>query len=84
MGLSACGYNPEMATSLAELHRQVDALEAQIPAWLEAHPDAGDFWPAFAGVADLIEDHAEHHSAEICARIHELADRARDQLQSAE
>ena len=43
----------------AELTDLLDALEAAMPALVRDNPDAADFWPAFAGQADVIEDSAE-------------------------
>lgn len=72
-----------MTPPLAELQRQVDLLEAEVPRWLEEHPDPADFWPLFAGVADDIEDSAGEHCREISERIHAIADAARAQLDAA-
>lgn len=77
------GYHPGMTVPLAELHHQVDLLEAKVPQWLEDHPDPADFWPLFAGVADAIEDSAGEHCREISERIHAIADTARAQLDAA-
>lgn len=41
-----------------ELEQALDALEARIPRLQAEHPDDGDFWSAFAGESDLIEDGA--------------------------
>ena len=43
----------------AELTTLIDALEAAMPALVRDNPDPADFWPAFAGHADVIEDSAE-------------------------
>lgn len=42
----------------AELAHLLDALEQALPALVSDHPDPADFWPAFAGQADVIEDAA--------------------------
>ena len=42
----------------AELAALLDALEQAMPAMVSDHPDPADFWPAFAGQADGIEDAA--------------------------
>lgn len=47
----------------------LDALEAQLPALIEANPDPGDFWMAFAGEADVIEDRAGEHLGQVSERI---------------
>lgn len=41
-----------------ELTAMLARLEAALPDMVAMHPDASDFWPAFAGVADIIEDSA--------------------------
>lgn len=43
----------------AELTTLLDALAAAMPALVRDNPDPADFWPAFAGQADVIEDCAE-------------------------
>ena len=63
-----------MSVPLAELHRQVDLLEAHVPVWLEEHPVPADFWPLFTGVADEIEDQAGEQCHEVSERIHAIAD----------
>ena len=72
-----------MTPPLAELNRQVDLLEAEVSRWLEEFPDPADFWPLFAGVADVIEDLAGPHSLEIGDRIQAIADAARAKLDAA-
>lgn len=69
-----------MNAPLAELHHQVDLLAFHVPTWLQENPDPADFWPLFAGVADLIEDEAGEHCREISERIHDIADGARAAL----
>ena len=76
-------YHPPMSPPLAELQRQVDLLEAEVPGWLAEDPDPAVFWPLFAGVADVIEDQAGEHGQEISERIHAIADAARAQLDAA-
>ena len=71
-----------MTVPLTELHRQVDLLEADVPRWLEEYPDPADFWPLFAGAADVIEDLAGEHCREIGDRIQAIADAARVQLEA--
>ena len=72
-----------MSMSLTKLHQQVDLLAFQVPIWLRENPEPADFWPLFAGVADLIEDEAGEHCHEISERIHAIADAARAQLDAA-
>jgi len=64
-----------MATpTLAQLKAQLDALEARIPHLLVEHPDPADFWPAFAGEADLIADNAGQLRELAEKRIQSMAD----------
>lgn len=56
-------------THIDELTRQLDALEAALPAMIEDNPDPGAFWSTFAGQADLIEDQAGEHAAMAGERI---------------
>ena len=44
---------------------RVDALAEQLPQLIADYPDEGDFWAAFAGVADSIEDDAGEISDDI-------------------
>lgn len=53
----------------AQLTAQLDALEADLPRMIQAHPDPGDFWCEFAGTADIIEDHAGDHCQYVSDRI---------------
>ncbi|PJL44188.1 hypothetical protein ERT44_18990 [Stenotrophomonas sp. MA5] len=69
-----------MALPLAELLEKLNALEAELPSLIQAYPDPADFWPAFAGLADLIEDEAGLHSDEVAGRIDALL--ARHNLRS--
>ncbi len=56
-------------TTEADLIQQLDALEAQLPQMIRDHPDDGDFWCAFAGEADAIEDNAGDHGPLVIERI---------------
>lgn len=59
-----------MALSRPELEQRLNALEKQMPALLEANPDDADFWPAFAGIAEDIEESASAADSEfVRARI---------------
>ncbi|MBB1060440.1 hypothetical protein [Marilutibacter spongiae] len=49
--------NANPYASLDDLLERCDALEAQLPALRAEYPEEGDFWSAFAGIADeIIED----------------------------
>lgn len=41
-----------------ELQTLLDELDKSMPALKKDNPDEADFWPAFAGMADLILDGA--------------------------
>jgi hypothetical protein len=47
-----------MAMTRAELGRMLAALDTVMPAIIREHQDEGDFWSAFAGEADCIQDEA--------------------------
>jgi hypothetical protein len=47
-----------MSLSRSELTLKLKALEDAMPALLAAHPEDADFWPAFAGEAEAIEEAA--------------------------
>ena len=63
-------------TNLDALIAQLDELEAELPILVVAHPNEGEFWAAFAGQADLIEDEAGPHTEEVQARIDAMLARA--------
>lgn len=48
----------------AQLQKALNRIEAYLPSLLDAHPDPADFWPAFAGEADVILDGAPSHEQE--------------------
>lgn len=52
-----------------ELGRRLSDLEAELPAMIAAYPEEGEFWMAFAGEADVIEDQAGEHAALVNERI---------------
>ena len=52
-----------------DLADRLDALEARLPQIIEDHPDPGDFWMAFAGEADAIEDSAGRHARYVANRV---------------
>ena len=56
-------------TDRHQLTAMLDALEARLPAMLAAYRTEGEFWMAFAGEADLIEDQAGEHAAMVQQRI---------------
>jgi hypothetical protein len=56
-------------TLLIELERRLVALETQLPAMITAYGTDGEFWMAFAGEADLIEDQAGEHAVMVAERI---------------
>jgi len=57
---------------LDTLNRQLDELEAGLPDLIAQCPSDADFWPAFAGQADRIEDHAGDHAPWVHARIQKM------------
>lgn len=59
-------------TSLDQLTAMLDALEAKLPDLLAAYPSHGDFWMAFAGEADAIEDQAGEHVGVVNQRINAM------------
>ena len=61
-----------MPLDLPELTRRLDALEASLPALIAANPSPADFWPAFAGEADLLEDEAGEHGAFVAGRVRDM------------
>ncbi len=60
-----------MPTPIDQLHAQLSTLNSAIPQLLAEHPEPAEFWPAFAGMADVIEDGAG-----------KLADYASEQIQA--
>jgi hypothetical protein len=45
-----------MPKTLAELQQMLDALDAAMPGFLQQHSLEDDFWAAFSGVVDEIDD----------------------------
>jgi hypothetical protein len=45
----------------ADLQKALNRIEAYLPGLLDAHPDPADFWPVFAGEADVILNVAPPH-----------------------
>lgn len=62
-------------TTFDQLTTLLDALEAKLPDLLAAYPADGDFWMAFAGEADVIEDQAGDHIKHVNRRINEMLGR---------
>lgn len=52
-----------------DLATRLDALEAALPQLIADHPNPADFWPAFAGESDVIEDMAGEHCVQVSRRI---------------
>jgi len=50
-------------TNRDDLQKALNRIEGHLPGLLDAHTDASDFWPAFAGEADAVLEGApaEHH-----------------------
>ena len=48
---------------------QLDAVAGALPLLLTECPDPADFWPAFAGMTDVIEDQSGPHAAFVRERI---------------
>jgi hypothetical protein len=59
-------------TTFDHLTTLLDALEAKLPDLLAAYPADGDFWMAFAGEADAIEDQAGEHVGVVNQRINAM------------
>lgn len=57
---------------LDQIMAMLDALEAKLPDLLAAYPSHGDFWMAFAGEADAIEDQAGEHVGLVSQRINAM------------
>lgn len=55
-----------------QLTAMLDALEAQLPGMLAVYRTEGEFWMAFAGEADVIEDQAGKHGGMVQARIADM------------
>lgn len=55
--------------TIHELTAQLDSLQVRLPQLIEEHPNDADFWPAFAGEADAIEDQAGDHRPIVGERI---------------
>lgn len=66
----------------AELDSRLQKLRQDLPSMLSDAEDEDDFWPAFAGEADLIEDGAV--SAEDCRYVRNQLNRMLQQAGVAE
>jgi hypothetical protein len=58
-----------MPANLNTLEAQFNALETDLHMLIQAHSSSGDFWAAFAGMADVIEDNAGAHQQLVAPRI---------------
>jgi len=59
-----------MNTARLRLQRNLDALDMEVSSLLLAHPDATDFWPRFAALADeLMQRSAPGDQDWLMARI---------------
>ena len=65
-----------------EIDSRLHKLRADLPSMLADAEDESDFWPAFAGEADLIEDGAV--SAEDCRYVRNQLNRMLQQAGVAE
>lgn len=54
----ASGNLRRMSAPRHELQQLLNQLEDQLPAMIRANPDPADFWPEFAGQADVMADAA--------------------------
>lgn len=74
VGVLDSGQRPTQRQQLAaELNRLEWHLTSEL---VPQYPDDADFWPAFAGAADVIEDKAGEHAAYVNQRIDEMLERA--------
>lgn len=58
-----------MPAKLNTLEAQLNALETDLHLLIQTHSSSGDFWAAFAGLADVIEDNAGAHQELVAQRI---------------
>jgi hypothetical protein len=56
-------------TTQAKLTQLLDELEASLPQMIKDSLDEGDFWMAFAGESDVIEDQAGDLAAWVFQRM---------------
>lgn len=57
---------------LTTIDDRLDALEAALPQLLEDYPDRADFWNAFAGESETVEEQAGDHAEHVYARIGDM------------
>jgi len=57
---------------LSTIDDRLDALERALPRLLEDYPDRADFWNAFAGETEVIEEQAGDHAEHVYARVREI------------
>lgn len=53
----------------------LDALEGRLPELLASSPTDGEFWMAFAGEVDVIEDQAGDHAEQVSHRINGMLEK---------
>ncbi|MCY1380385.1 hypothetical protein D9M69_682000 [compost metagenome] len=53
----------------------LDALEARLPELLSSSPADGEFWMAFAGEADVIEDRTGDPAEQVSHRINGMLEK---------
>lgn len=61
---------------LTTIDNRLDALQAALPRLLQDYPEQCEFWNAFAGETEVIEEQAGDHAEHVYARL-------RDMLRSA-
>ncbi|MCO7473021.1 hypothetical protein [Stenotrophomonas maltophilia] len=57
---------------LTTLDNRLDALQDALPTLRAQAEDDGEFWMAFAGEADVLEDNAGPHAPHVAQRIQEM------------
>jgi len=60
------------AASIADLDTLLDELQVRLPQLIADYPDAGDFWVAFAGETEVIEENAGDQAAHVMQRINAM------------
>jgi len=58
-----------MPAKLNTLEVQLHAFETDLHLLIQAHSSSGNFWAAFAGLADVIEDNGGAHQEWVAQRI---------------
>jgi len=57
---------------LSTIDDRLDVLQHALPQLLEDYPDRAEFWNAFAGETECIEEQAGDHAEHVYARISEM------------